>query len=263
VAWHISTIACDGLAVSTIGRRLAAIAYAHELAGHEPPTSSKDVKVILAGIRRTLGTAPKRKAAATADRIKLMLDCCPDTMIGIRARALLAFGFAGAFRRSELVALTINDLELMDDGYRVTIRRSKTDQTGEGQVIPIPRGYRLRPVAAVQAWLEAAGIVDSSGPCTAEAVCGRPGAVRARGGRDREAARRPGRARPGRVQRAQPSLRLPDQRGRGGGVGVQDDGRQPASEHGHAVGLRALSRAVQGAGGGGVPVREISSATLL
>lgn len=160
VGWHISAVACEGLSVSSIGRSLAAIAYAHELAGHESPTSAKAVKVILAGIRRTVGTAPKRKAAATADKIKAMLDCCPDTMIGIRDRALLALGFAGAFRRSELVALRVEDLDLSDDGYRLTIRRSKTDQTGEGQVIPVPRGYRLRPVAAVQAWLAAAGITD-------------------------------------------------------------------------------------------------------
>jgi integrase len=173
VGWHISSVACDGLAVSSIGRRLAAIAYAHELAGHESPTSSKAVKVVLAGIRRTVGTAPKRKAAATADKIKAMLDCCPDTMIGIRDRALLALGFAGAFRHSELVALTIDDLELMDDGYRVTIRRSKTDQTGEGQVIRFPaviasapwrpsrRGYR--PPASPRA--------HPSVPSTAAALC--------------------------------------------------------------------------------------------
>jgi len=59
-----------------------------------------------------------------------MLDAYPDTMIGIHDRAFLAFGFAGAFRRSELVALQASDLEEVPDGYRVIIRRSKTDQTG-------------------------------------------------------------------------------------------------------------------------------------
>ena len=67
---------------------------------------------------------------ATADRIRAMLDAYPDTMIGIHDRAFLAFGFAGAFRRSELVALQASDLEEVPDGYRVIIRRSKTDQTG-------------------------------------------------------------------------------------------------------------------------------------
>jgi site-specific recombinase XerD len=160
VAWHISAIACDGLSASSIGRRLAGIAYAHKLTKLPSPTGSDDVRVILAGIRRTLGTAPKRKAAATAERIKLMVNACPATMIGLRDRALLAFGFAGAFRRSELVALQVSDLEEVPDGYRVIIRRSKTDQTGEGAEIVIPRGLKIRPVAALQEWLQAAAIAE-------------------------------------------------------------------------------------------------------
>ena len=91
-----------------------------------------------------------------------MLDACPDTLIGKRDRALLAFGFAGAFRRAELVALEVADLVEVADGLRVVIRHSKTDQEGQGAEIAIPRGYRLRPVEAVQAWLAAAEI--SSGP---------------------------------------------------------------------------------------------------
>src|SRR6516225_2677315 len=117
------------------------------------------------GVRRALGTAPKRKAAATADRIRAMLDeCDTTTMLGIRDRAILALGFAGAFRRSELVALTVADLTEVPDGYRVLIRRSKTDLTGEGAEIVIPRGLRIRPVEAVQAWLQTAGITGASIP---------------------------------------------------------------------------------------------------
>jgi hypothetical protein len=65
-----------------------------------------------------------------------MLDTCPDTLIGRRDRALLAFGFAGAFRRAELVALEIDDLVEVADGLRVVIRHSKTDQEGQGQRSP-------------------------------------------------------------------------------------------------------------------------------
>jgi site-specific recombinase XerD len=162
VAWYISSIAGDGLSVSSIGRRLAGIAYAHKLAKAPNPTADDEVKMILSGIRRTLGTAPKRKAAATADRVRAMLDACPDTMIGKRDRALLALGFAGAFRRSELVALLVSDLTEVPDGFRVLIQSSKTDQTGEGQEIVVPRGAKIRPVQAVQDWLQAASI--TSGP---------------------------------------------------------------------------------------------------
>jgi len=158
VARFISAQARAGLSVSSIGRKLAGISYAHKLRKVPSPTSTDDVKVILAGIRRTLGTAPKRKAAATAERIRQMLDACPSTMIGTRDRAFLALGFAGAFRRSELVALRVEDLTEVPDGYRVLIRRSKTDQTSEGQEIVIPKGSKIMPVRALQAWLEAAQI---------------------------------------------------------------------------------------------------------
>ena len=72
---------------------------------------------------------------ATADVIGAMLRLCPDTLAGQRDRALLALGFAGALRRSELVALGIADLTAAPDGLRVLIRRSKTDQEGEGAEI--------------------------------------------------------------------------------------------------------------------------------
>ena len=81
----------------------------------------------------------------------------PDRQAGPRAAAA---GLCGAFRRSELVALTVADLTDAEGGLRVLIRRSKTDQEGQGQEIAIPHGGRLRPVEAVQAWLAAAAITD-------------------------------------------------------------------------------------------------------
>src|SRR5262249_46640717 len=77
---------------------------------------------------------------------------------GLRDRALLLMGFGGAFRRSELVALDVADLEETEDGLRVTIRRSKTDQEGHGATIAIVRGGACCPVKALKAWLDAAGI---------------------------------------------------------------------------------------------------------
>jgi integrase len=163
VAAYLSALAHSGRKSSTIGRRAASIAYQHKMAGIDPlPTSSEGVKATLRGIRRTIGTATQGKAPATHDIIASMLDLCPDTMIGKRDRALIAFGFAGAFRRSELCALQVDDLTEVPDGLRVLIRHSKTDQEGQGQEVAIPRGYKLRPVEAVQTWLAAAEI--SAGP---------------------------------------------------------------------------------------------------
>jgi site-specific recombinase XerC len=88
-----------------------------------------------------------------------MLACIPaDTLTGKRDRALLAIGFAAALRRSELVALAVEDPEEVPEGIRLTVRRSKTDQQGEGCMIAIPAGIRLRPLVTVRAWLDAAGI---------------------------------------------------------------------------------------------------------
>jgi site-specific recombinase XerD len=110
------------------------------------------------GIRRTLGTAKTRKAPATAERLLAMAANTGAGLKGIRDRALLLLGFAGAFRRSELVALDLDDLEETPDGMKITIRHSKTDQEGIGQTIAVPPGKIACPVAALKEWIAAAGI---------------------------------------------------------------------------------------------------------
>ncbi|TGD93751.1 integrase [Methylobacterium nonmethylotrophicum] len=149
-----------GRAASTIGRRLAAIRYAHKLARLPDPTEDEAVRATLKGIRRKVGTAPEQKAAATADIVMAMLMRTPDTLTGKRDRALLALGFAGAFRRSELVALDVADLREDPEGLRVLVRRSKVDQEGAGFEKAIPHGRFIRPVALVRDWLDAAGITE-------------------------------------------------------------------------------------------------------
>ena len=162
VAAFLAAEATAGAKASTLSRKLAAIRYAHRLAGVPSPTDVEQVRAVMRGIRRDRGAAPSQKAAATGERIKAMLAHMPDTLKGKRDRALLAFGMAGAFRRSELVALQVADLERVPEGLRVTIRRSKTDQEGAGHVIAVLRGSKLKPVRAVLDWLEAADI--TSGP---------------------------------------------------------------------------------------------------
>jgi integrase len=154
VAAYLSHLAAAGRKASTIGRRCASIAWHHRQAGIEhPPTAAPGVRSVLKGMRRSIGTA-------THDLVAAMLATCGTDLRGWRDRALLAFGFASAMRRSELVALRVEDLTETAEGYRVLIRRSKTDQEGQGQVIAIPTGSRLRPVEAVKQWLEAAAITE-------------------------------------------------------------------------------------------------------
>ncbi|WP_279602308.1 site-specific integrase [Methylobacterium sp. E-005] len=162
VAGFIVAEAEAGRAASTLGRRMAAIRHAHKLAGLPDPTEDEGVRAAIRGARRKVGVAPVQKAAATADVLTALLMRCPDTLAGKRDRALLALGFAGAFRRSELVALDVEDLREDPEGLRITVRRSKVDQEGRGFEKAIPHGRFIRPVALVREWLDAAGI--TAGP---------------------------------------------------------------------------------------------------
>jgi integrase len=143
---------------ATLSRRAAAIRDAHCAQGLDSPTDAEQVKAIVRGIRRTMGTAQAKKAPATAERVLAMVHIAPASLRGLRDRALLLVGFAGAFRRSELAELIVDDLEEVSEGLRVRLRRSKTDQEGAGRVVPIPRGILACPVAALRAWLDAAVI---------------------------------------------------------------------------------------------------------
>ncbi|TXN51074.1 site-specific integrase [Methylobacterium sp. WL2] len=160
VAAFIVSEAEEGRAASTLGRRMAAIRYGHKLAKVPDPTDDEGVHAAMKGARRKLKVAPKQKAAATADILAALLMRTPDTLTGKRDRALLGLGFAGAFRRSELVALDVADLAEGPEGLRVRIRQGKTDQEGRGTEIAIPHGRFIRPVALVREWLDAAGIVE-------------------------------------------------------------------------------------------------------
>ena len=150
------------LKVGSIQRRLNAIAEAHKAMGIDSPTTTGIVRATLKGIRRTLGTAASQKAAAITDDIRAMVDAADEGPIGLRDRALLLLGFAGAFRRSELVALNVGDLVFSHDGLTVTLRRSKTDQDGAGRKVGIPYGANPNtcPVRVVQSWLEGSAISD-------------------------------------------------------------------------------------------------------
>jgi site-specific recombinase XerD len=163
VASYIAECAAR-LKVGSIQRRLNAIAEAHKAVGRESPTGAGIVKNTLKGIKRTLGTAAVQKTAALTDDVRAMVSTTDAGLIGARDRALILLGFAGAFRRSEVVALDVGDLDFGRDGLTVTLRRSKTDQEGVGRKIGIPYGSNPEtcPVRVLQAWLEAVGA--ASGP---------------------------------------------------------------------------------------------------
>ena len=147
----------------TITKRAAAIAAAHRAQGQPNPCESPVIAAVLAGIRRTRGIRPQRKAQALEleplGRMVGLIDT--GTLAGLRDCALLLLGFAAALRRSELVALDVEDLRFDSArGLLVTIRRSKMDQGGEGQLVAVPYaqdGDRCA-VRSVRRYLDAAGI---------------------------------------------------------------------------------------------------------
>ena len=163
VAAYIAECA-SRLKVGSIQRRLNAIAEAHKAVGLGSPTSEGIVKNTLKGIRRALGTATVQKAPALTADIRAMVDATDTGLIGLRDRALILLGFAGAFRRAEIVGLDVVDLEFGRDGLTVILRRSKTDQEGQGRKVGIPYGSNpdTCPVRTLQSWLEASAI--TAGP---------------------------------------------------------------------------------------------------
>lgn len=148
---------------STLIRWLTSLSKAHTTQGMVDPTKAELVKMVMKGIKRTHGSQQRQVTPAIREDILLMLDAMGDGMKDCRDRALLLTGFAGAFRRSELVAMNVEDIQDVREGLTIAIPKSKTDQEGSGRKIGIPlaRGIHC-PVKAIQAWLKAADI--TTGP---------------------------------------------------------------------------------------------------
>jgi integrase len=155
-----------GASVNTVDLRRAAIRYLHFIAGCAVPTAQAQVAETMAGIHRTAadkGDVPARKLAATADILRQILAPIGDDLTGLRDRALLLVGFAGALRRAELAAIRVEHLEPRERGLRLALPRSKGDRSGSGVTVAIPYGAtELCPVRALRRWQDAAGITEGA-----------------------------------------------------------------------------------------------------
>lgn len=150
--------------VATLQRRLTSISQAHAAAGFtESPTKTALVRSVFQGIRREKGIAKVGKTPTLSqDIIRMVHALSGESLIGVRDRALILVGFSGAFRRSELAALSVGDVEFHDRGLTLYIRKSKTDQEGQGQKVGIPPGAMEEtcPVKALEKWMAKAGVSD-------------------------------------------------------------------------------------------------------
>lgn len=151
------------LAVATLQHRLIAIHRAHVDSGLPSPIGDSEVTRTMEGIRRTHGRGQRRVRALQKDDLLEVLALVDKQkpLKAARDRALLLIGFAGAFRRSELVALRVEDITPFDHGIELLLRRSKTDQAGIGRSVFIPeaKGHRC-PINSLAEWLLMYGVAE-------------------------------------------------------------------------------------------------------
>lgn len=147
------------LSIATLVRRLATISKAHAVGDLPNPCRTEIVRATLRGIKRMRGSAQRQAKPLLREELSLVIDGLGDGAKDVRDRALLLLGFAGGFRRSELVGLDWADVERVRQGLIATLKFSKTDQEGAGRKIGIPYGRtRCCPVTALDAWLALARI---------------------------------------------------------------------------------------------------------
>ena len=156
---------------STLKRRIASISVIHKMKGHYLDTKHPIIMENLHGIKRVKGTNQKAKKPILIKDLKLIIDVIDQylTYCGlpeieksrevknkIRDKAIILIGFAGGFRRSELVNIDYEDIEFVEEGIKIFIKRSKTDQSGEGMIKAIPYfdNKTFCPVLALKQWID-------------------------------------------------------------------------------------------------------------
>ena len=162
-----ATVACylaeraGNLRAATLGRRLSGIAFYHRRARLDSPTYHPQVRAVLQGIKREFGATQSFKRALLTPEIRRIVDCCPDTLAGMRDTALWLVSYSAMTRRSETAALRVEDIAPSEpDGVLLNIRRSKVDPESRGRNVGVPYGAdeATCPVLALRRYLVEAKI---------------------------------------------------------------------------------------------------------
>src|SRR5210317_938874 len=168
VSLYLTYLSTKDLKMSTLKRRLVAIGVIHRLKGHYLDTKHPSIKENIMGIKRRKGSVQKGKKPLLINDLKLIIDVIDqeknEDIKKLRDRSIILIGFSGGFRRNEIVALDFEDLDFVSEGLKIDIKRSKTDQFGEGSVKGIPYfdNSQYCPVVSIQNWIEISKI--NSGP---------------------------------------------------------------------------------------------------
>jgi len=168
VSLYLTYLSIKDAKMSTLKRRLVSIGVIHRLKGHYLDTKHPSIIENIMGIKRRKGSIQKSKKPILISNLKQLIDVIDQEnnqeIKKLRDRSIILIGFSGGFRRNEIVSLDYDDLDFVEEGLKIQIRRSKTDQFGEGLVKALPYfdSSKYCPVISLKNWIEISKI--DSGP---------------------------------------------------------------------------------------------------
>ena len=168
VSLYLTLLSSKNAKMSTLKRRLVSIGVIHKLKGHYLDTKHPSIIENIMGIKRRKGSKQSGKKPILINSLKLIVDVIDkidrEEIKKLRDRSIILIGFSGGFRRNEIVSLNYDDLDFMSEGLKINVRKSKTDQFGEGftKALPYFDSSQYCPVVSIKNWLNISKI--NSGP---------------------------------------------------------------------------------------------------
>ena len=160
ISLYLTHLSTKDSKISTLKRRLVSIGIIHKLKGHYLDTKHPSIIENIMGIKRRKGSSQKAKKPLLISNLKQLINVIDeqrnDEIKRLRDRTIILIGFSGGFRRNEIVSLNYDDLEYVEEGLKITLRRSKTDQYGEGLIKGLPYfdNPEYCPAVSMQNWLK-------------------------------------------------------------------------------------------------------------
>jgi len=168
VSLYLTYLSTKEIKMSTLKRRLVSIGVIHRLKGHYLDIKHPSIIENIMGIKRRKGSVQKSKKPILINNLKLLINVIDkensEDIKRLRDRTIILIGFSGGFRRNEIVSLDYDDLDFVEEGLKIQVRRSKTDQFGEGLVKALPYfdNSRYCPVVSLKNWIDISKINSES-----------------------------------------------------------------------------------------------------
>ena len=168
VSLYLTYLSTKDAKMSTLKRRLVSIGVIHKIKGHSLDTKHPSIIENIMGIKRRKGSVQKGKKPLLINNLKLLINVIDqqkcEEIKKLRDRSIILIGFSGGFRRNEIVALNYDDLDFVHEGLKLSIRRSKTDQFGEGMIKALPYfdNSKYCPVISLKNWIDTSKIKSGS-----------------------------------------------------------------------------------------------------